>query len=164
MPQGGTIVVGEWQRATQLNPYLSNALRDSEANRIFQRSLATVNDQGEFVPDCWPSSRPPRTVAWSSTRTARASRSTCSCSTAWPGRTATPLTLHDYKWNYDWAAMIGASGEVGCPYCAQLVPLKDPSITGAEGFDPSNQRVDSFEVSEDGLTASIHFARTSPAG
>ena len=51
VPQGGTIVVGEWQRATQLNPFLSNALRDVEGSRPAQRTLAAVNDQGEFVPE-----------------------------------------------------------------------------------------------------------------
>jgi peptide/nickel transport system substrate-binding protein len=157
VPQGGTIVVGEWQRATQLNPYLSNALRDSEAARIFQRSLATVNDQGEFVPGLLAEF--PTTENGGLVLDEDGSGFTLNLvmqdGLAWSD--GTPLTLHDYKWNYEWAAATGASGEVACPYCAQLVPLKDPSITDAAGWDPSNQRVDSFEVSEDGLTAAIHF-------
>jgi peptide/nickel transport system substrate-binding protein len=157
VPQGGTIVVGEWQRATQLNPYLTNALRDAEANRIFQRSLATVNDQGEFVPELLAEF--PTTENGGLVLDEDGAGFTLNLvmqpGLAWSD--GTPLTLHDYKWNYDWAAMVGASGEVGCPYCAQLVPLKDPSITDASGWEPANQRVDSFEVSEDGLTASIHF-------
>jgi ABC-type transport system substrate-binding protein len=157
VPQGGTIVVGEWQRATQLNPYLSNALRDSEAQRIFQRSLATVNDQGEFVPGLLAEF--PTTENGGLVLDEDGEGFTLNLvmqdGLAWSD--GTPLTLNDYKWNYDWAAEVAASGEVACPYCAQLVPLKDPSLTGAEGFDPSNQRIDTFEISEDGLTAAIHF-------
>ena len=43
VPQGGTIVVGEWQAATQLNPFLTNALTDPRASRPVTRGLA--NDQ-----------------------------------------------------------------------------------------------------------------------
>ena len=51
VPQGGTIIVGEWQTAEQLNPMLTNALKDFEAIRPAQRPLAGVNDAGEFVPE-----------------------------------------------------------------------------------------------------------------
>ena len=51
VPQGGTLIVGEWQRAEQLNPYLTTALTDFEAIRPAQRPLAGVNDAGEFVPE-----------------------------------------------------------------------------------------------------------------
>ena len=41
------IVVGEWQAANQLNPFLTNSLKDQEPSwRIAQRTLATVNDAG----------------------------------------------------------------------------------------------------------------------
>ena len=112
VPQGGTIVVGEWQRATQLNPYLSNALRDSEAARIFQRSLATVNDQGEFVPGLLAEF--PTTENGGLVLDEDGAGFTLNLimqdGLAWSD--GTPLTLHDYKWNYEWAAATGASGEV----------------------------------------------------
>jgi peptide/nickel transport system substrate-binding protein len=157
VPQGGTIVVGEWQRATQLNPYLSNALRDVEGARPAMRTLGAVNDEGEFVPELlaeFPTLDNGGVVP-DEDGAGFTLNLVLQDGLGWSD--GTPLTLHDYKWDYDWASMVGASGEVACPYCAQLVPLKDPSITGAEGWDPSNQRVDSFEVSEDGLTAAIHF-------
>ena len=158
VPQGGTIVVGEWQRATQLNPFLSNALRDVEATRPAQRTLGGVNDQGEFVPELL-AEFPSLTnggLELDEDGAGFTLNLTLQDGLAWSN--GDPLTLHDYKWTYDWAAMIGASGQIGCPYCPQLVPLTDPAIEGAAGWDPSNQRVDSFEVSEDGLSAAIHFS------
>ncbi|MFV2063104.1 MAG: peptide ABC transporter substrate-binding protein [Chloroflexota bacterium] len=157
VPQGGTIVVGEWQRATQLNPYLSNALKDVEGVRPAMRPLAAVNDEGEFVPELLAEFPTVENggIVLDEDGDGFTLNLVMQDGLAWSD--GTPLTLNDYKWNYDWATGIGASGQVACPYCAQLVPLKDPSITGAEGWDPSNQRIDSFEVSEDGLTAAIHF-------
>src|SRR5688572_26571507 len=51
VPQGGTIVVGEWQAATQLNTFMSNALRDQEAAWIISRPLVIVDDQGNYIPE-----------------------------------------------------------------------------------------------------------------
>jgi peptide/nickel transport system substrate-binding protein len=156
-PRGGTIVVGEWQRATQLNGYLTNALRDFEAIRPVLRPLAGVDDDGQFVPELlaeFPTVenggmvldedgdgftlhlRLQEGLAWSD---------------------GTPLTLHDFKWNYDWAVATDSAG-VGCAYCTQMAPLIDPSLTGEERWAPENQYVESIEVSDDGLTAEVRFA------
>ena len=51
VPQGGTVVVGEWQAATQLNTFMSNALRDQEAAWIISRPLVIVDDQGNLMVD-----------------------------------------------------------------------------------------------------------------
>ena len=157
-PQGGTIVVGEWQAAEQLNGFLTNALKDFEAIRPATRPLAGVNDQGEFVPELlaeFPSAENGGIVP-DEDGEGFTMNLVLQEGLAWSD--GTPFTLHDYKWNYDWAVSTGASGQVGCPYCSQLAPLRDPTLTGEALWAPENQRVDSFEVSEDGLTAAIHFA------
>jgi peptide/nickel transport system substrate-binding protein len=158
VPQGGTIVVGEWQRATQLNGYLTNALRDFEAIRPVTRPLAGVNDEGEFIPELlaeFPSvdngGIVPDEGGDGFTMNLRLQEGL-----AWSD--GTPHTLQDYKWNYDWAVATGLAG-VACPYCAQLAPQVDPSLTGEALWAPENLRVDSFEVSEDGLEAAIHFSQ-----
>ena len=144
VPQGGTIVVGEWQRATQLTPVLSNALRDTEGARPAMRTLAAVNDQGEFVPELlaeWPT-LDNGGIVLDEDGEGFTLNLKLQDGLAWSN--GDPLTLNDYKFTYDWARDVAASGQVGCPYCPQLVPQIDASLTGEEGFAPENQIVDSF--------------------
>jgi peptide/nickel transport system substrate-binding protein len=160
VPQGGTIIFGEWQRASQLNPYLTNAFKDFRAIRPAQRPLAGVDDDGDFIPELleeFPSTDNGGLV-FDEEGEGFTLNLKLQPDLAWSD--GEPLTLDDYKWNYDWAAMVGASGQVGCPYCTQLVPLIDSSLPNEERWGDANRRVDSFEVSEDGLSAAIHF--TSP--
>ena len=48
---GGTIIMGEWQAAYQLNPYYTNAEADLEAIMPMMRSFATVSSDGKYIPD-----------------------------------------------------------------------------------------------------------------
>ena len=158
IPQGGTIVVGEWQRAEQLNPFLTNALKDFEAIRPAQRPLAGVNDAGEFVPELlaeFPSMDNGGIVP---DEDGDGFTMNLKLQEGLMWSDGMPLTLHDYKANYDWAVATGQAG-VACPYCSQLVPLINPDVNlpPEERWAPENQRVDAFDVSEDGLSAEIHF-------
>ncbi|CAN5720194.1 peptide ABC transporter substrate-binding protein [soil metagenome] len=158
VPQGGTIVVGEWQTATQLNGFLTNALKDFRAIRPMTRPLAGVNDEGEFIPELlveFPSVDNGGLVLDENGEGFTLNLK-LQDGLAWSD--GTPHTLHDYKWNYDWAISTGLAG-VGCPYCSQLVPLVDAKLTGEALWAPENQRVDGFEVSQDGLEAAIHFGQ-----
>ncbi|MET0771747.1 MAG: hypothetical protein ABWZ82_01575, partial [Candidatus Limnocylindrales bacterium] len=48
---GGTIVMGEWQAASQLHPLFTNAFGDTEALTPSWRGLYTINNEGEWVAD-----------------------------------------------------------------------------------------------------------------
>ena len=110
VPQGGTLVVGEWQRATQLNPFLSNVKRDGQGVRPAMRPLAGVNDDGEFVPELLAEFPDLENggIVLDEDGSGFTLKLRLQPSLAWSD--GDPLTLHDYKWTYDWAAEVGASG------------------------------------------------------
>ena len=159
VPQGGTLIVGEWQVAEQLNPLLTNALKDFEAIRPAQRPLAGVNDAGEFVPELLTEFPSVENGGIVPDEDGAGFTMNLKLQDGLKWSDGEPLTLEDYKQNYDWAVATGMAG-VACPYCSQLVPLidSDPALSPELRWAPENQRVDSFTVSEDGLSAEIHFA------
>jgi peptide/nickel transport system substrate-binding protein len=156
-PQGGTIVVGEWQAATQLNPFLTNALRDTEGYAPISRGLANINNDGEYVPELlaeFPTVENGGLVV-DEDGDGFTLNLVLQDGLAWSD--GTPFTLHDFKANYDWAVKVGAEGSVGCAYCASFVPLMDESIEGEARWAPENQFVEAINVAEDGLTAEVIF-------
>jgi peptide/nickel transport system substrate-binding protein len=158
-PQSGTIIVGEWQVAEQLNPLLTNALKDFEAIRPAQRPLAGVDDAGEFVPELLTEFPSVENGGIVPDEDGAGFTMNLKLKEGLKWSDGEPLTLEDYKQDYDWAVATGIAG-VACPYCSQLVPLidSDPTLPAEQRWAPENQRVDSFTVSEDGLSAEIHFA------
>jgi hypothetical protein len=48
---GGTLVLGEWQGASQLNPFFSNAFADTEAYTVSWRAPLTIDNDGNWVGD-----------------------------------------------------------------------------------------------------------------
>ena len=156
-PQGGTIVVGEWQAATQLNPYLTNALRDVEGYAPISRGLANINNDGEYVPELlaeFPSIENGGLVV-DEDGDGFTLNFVLQEGLAWSD--GTPFTLHDFKANYDWAIKVGTEGSVGCVYCSVFAPLIDPAIEGEARWAPENQFIESITVAEDGLTAEVVF-------
>ena len=156
-PQGGTIVVGEWQGATQLNPFLTNALKDTEGYAPVSRGLANVNNDGDFVPELlaeFPSLENGGLVV-DEDGDGFTINLTLQDGLAWSD--GTPFTLHDFKANYDWAVKVGTEGSVGCVYCSTFAPLIDPSLEGEARWAPENQFVESITVADDGLTAEVVF-------
>ena len=157
--KAGRIIVGEWQAAEQLNPFLTNALKDFEAIRPAQRPLAGVNDAGEFVPELlteFPSLENGGIV---------------------PDEDGAGFTMNLKL--QDGLEVVGRRaadarglqaglrlggghrhGRRGVPVLlAARPPHRLRSLAPPEErWAPENQRVDSFTVSEDGLSAEIHFA------
>ncbi len=171
---GGTIIFGEWQAAAQLNPYLTTAVADFEAIYPMSRGLATVNDDGVYVPDLatsMPSAENGGVVA-----DADGDGFTLTF-TLKPGllwSDGAPLTMNDFVANYDWAVKILQSG-TGCANCSTFVPIIDATLGDpAPATDPAasprltdfvtkygkdNQYIDSIEVSDDGLTATVTWKK-----
>jgi peptide/nickel transport system substrate-binding protein len=157
-PQGGTVVVGEWQAATQLNPYLTNALRDFEAMYPVSRGLATIDGDGQFIPEFiteYPSAENGGVVL-DDDGDGFTINVTLMEGLTWSD--GEPITMEDWQQNYDWAVATGAAG-VGCPYCNQIAPIIDQSIEGEARWAPENLYIDDVTISEDGLSASIHFSQ-----
>ncbi|MEA2027306.1 MAG: hypothetical protein U9O18_11490, partial [Chloroflexota bacterium] len=157
-PTGGTAVAGEWQAATQLNPYIPNAVKDYEAIAPILRALVTVNSDGQWEPEFLTSL--PSLEAGTLVEDEDGDGFTVTLEMmpdlVWSD--GEPFTLHDLEWNLDWALKTAQAG-VGCATCTVFNPLMDTSLEGDAYWAPENQYIESIEVSEDGLTADMKFAK-----
>jgi peptide/nickel transport system substrate-binding protein len=143
---GGTIVMAEWQPASNLNPFFTTAFTSFEALGPALHGLYVINNDGAWVADLGtevpsvdngdlviPADAPKDcTTPISAKKNAGAPTGTCFTLTLKlkPGlkwSDGTPLTLNDLKATYDWAATVGQAG-VGCSGCATEVPLLDPAL------------------------------------
>jgi peptide/nickel transport system substrate-binding protein len=134
-PSGGSIVIGDWQAANQLNYYYSTALANVYVYAATERSLFTVTADGHWKPDL--ASKMPKF----SDNSIRADSSGTGFSVDLelkPGllwSDGQPLTLEDLKYTFDW------------------ILDKDQVGINTAGYD----QIDKFDVSTDGLKATVHF-------
>jgi peptide/nickel transport system substrate-binding protein len=159
VPQGGTIVVGEWQQATQLNTFMSNALRDQEAAWIISRPLVTIDNDGRYIPEFLTEVPTVENglVVLDEDGDGFTVKLNMKEGLKWSD--GTPFTLHDFKALYDWALGVNIDGSAGCVYCLSFVPIIDPSLEGEARYAPENQYVESITVSDDGLSGEIRFRK-----
>ena len=103
VPQGGTIVVGEWQTGNQLNTFISNSLKDQEPSWIISRPLVTVNEAGNYVPEFLTEvpSIDNGGLVLDEDGDGFTVNITMKDGLMWSD--GTPFTLHDFKALYDWA-------------------------------------------------------------
>jgi peptide/nickel transport system substrate-binding protein len=131
---GGKVVLGEWQAATQLDPWFSNAFVNSEVFAATMRTLLRVSADGHWQPDL---AAGPITYRDSVTKDASGTgfsvHVTLKPDLKWSD--GEPLTLEDYKYTWQW---VNDKAQVG------LTPL---------GFE----LIDRIDVAPDGLSAEIHF-------
>ena len=155
-PTGGIAVAGEWQTATQLNGYIPNAVKDFEAIAPITRQLVNVNSDGQWVPELLvelPSLENGGVVL---DEDGDGFTVNLKLMEGLQWSDGTPLTLHDYAWNLEWALMADQAG-VGCTNCTLANPLIDPTVEGDARYAPENRYIESIEVSEDGLTAALKY-------
>jgi peptide/nickel transport system substrate-binding protein len=159
VPQGGTIVVGEWQAATQLNTFMSNALRDQEAAWIISRPLVIVDDQGNYIPEFLTELPTVENGGLVEDEDGEGYTMHITMKDGQMWSDGTPFTLHDFKALYEWSLEINRDGTVACVYCLSFVPIidADPALPLEERYAPENLFVESITVSEDGLTADVKF-------
>jgi len=153
-PTGGTAVAGEWQAATQLNGMLSNAVRDFEAIAPITRQLINVDENGQWVPELLtelPSAENGGVVL---DEDGDGFTLNLKMKDGLKWSDGTPHTLHDYAWMLDWAIGAQENG-VGCTNCAEANPLIDTGLEGDALYAPENRMIESVEVSEDGLEATM---------
>ena len=153
--QGGTIVFGDWQAASQLNPYMTNTVTNFQATSPVWLNPLDINNQGQYVPELLsevPSVDNGGLVINDEGFTLNLKFKP---DLKWSDGVA--HTLDDHKWTYGWAVDMLKSG-IGCGRCAALVPLVDSSIEDIDTlYAPDNQVISSYEVSEDGLSATVEF-------
>ena len=131
---GGKVVIGEWQAATQLDPWYSNAFVNSEVFASTMRTLLRVSADGHWQPDL---AADPITYGTSVAKDGSGSGFTVHVTLKpdlkWSD--GQPLTLDDFKYTWQW---VNDPAQVG------LTPL---------GFE----EIDRIDVAPGGLSADIHF-------
>jgi|GEM_PF-2577977 len=157
-PTGGTAVAGEWQAATQLNPYIPNAVKDFEAIAPILRPLVTVDSDGQWAPEFLTELPSLDNGGVILDEDGDGFTVNISMMEGLQWSDGEPFTLRDLAWNLDWAIATAQAG-VGCAVCTVFNPIIDTSLEGDAYWAPENRYVESIDVSEDGLTAAIHFAQ-----
>lgn len=163
---GGTLVMGEWQAASQLNPFFSNAFANTEAYTPVLRTPYTINNAGEWVGDLGTEIPTIANGALVPDEDGDGFTVTVSLKPGLLWSDGETLDMNDFKYTYQYAVDTAKAG-LGCIGCGVFVPLIDPSLGQEDPENPDleatyaadNQYVQAIEVSEDGLSADITFAK-----
>jgi len=167
---GGTLVFGEWQAASTLQPFFTTAFAETTALAPALHGLYVINNDGEWATDLGvevpsidngdlviPTDAPAdctKSAVGAEGQSVKAGAPTGTCFSVTlklkPGllwSDGTPLTLNDLKATYDWATMVGKSG-VGCAGCGVYVPLLNPALCATEACkkDPAKANEKDLEA------------------
>jgi peptide/nickel transport system substrate-binding protein len=154
---GGTIVMGEWQAASQLHPLFTNAFADTEALTPSWRGLYTINNDGDWVPDLAASDIPSienGNLIPDADGDGFQVKVDIKPGLKWSD--GQPITLNDVAYMWTLANEVAKAG-VGCTVCVQYDPLIDGTLTGDALLADDNRLIESWDVAEDGLTATVTF-------
>lgn len=154
---GGTIVMGEWQAASQLHPLFTNAFADTEARVPAWRGLYVINNDGEWVPDLAAEEVP--SLANGNLLPDEDGDGFSVKVSIKPGlkwSDGETLDLNDTAYMWQLANEIAKAG-VGCTVCVNYDPLIDGSLTGDALLADDNRLIEGWEVAEDGLSAIVKF-------
>jgi len=136
---GGTLVLGEWQPPSQLNPFYSTAFAAIEAIQPALRGLITISSDGKYLPDLAESVP---TLDNGGVKIAPDGKSFTVTAKLKPNllwSDGKPLTMNDLAYTWKWAT---DKDQSGCALCAIGYP-----------------QISAIDVSSDGLTATIHFSQ-----
>jgi len=154
---GGTIVYGDWQAASQLNPYMTNTVTNFQATTPVWPAPLDIDTDGNYVPDLLAEIPSLENGGLVLDEDGDGFTLNLKLKPDMKWSDGMPLTLNDHKWTNEWAVEMLKSG-VGCGRCAAFVPLVDSSIEDLEVlYAPENQVIESYTVSEDGLSAEVVF-------
>ncbi len=148
---GGTVVIADWQIPDQLNPYYISAMTNSQVSASAFDQLWDVSSEGKYIAE---QATTIPTIANGGIRID--AEPTAECENVRPGfedipgfemdvdmrpgllwSDGEPITLNDYKYTFEW--------------------VLDPDNTGLWPSTDGYDLVDRFDVSEDGLSATVHF-------
>jgi peptide/nickel transport system substrate-binding protein len=154
---GGTIVMGEWQAASQLHPLFTNAFADTEALTPSWRGLYTINNDGEWTPDLAGAEVPSvenGALVPDEDGDGFQVKLAIKPGLAWSDGDA--LDLNDVAYMWGLANEVAKAG-VGCTVCTLYDPLIDTTLEGDALLADENRLIESWDVAEDGLTATVTF-------
>lgn len=157
---GGTVVIADWQAADQLSPYHQNAFANSQVLASTMKGLYNVSNDGKWVPDLGvtvPTIADGTVILDEAVGEAECPQIEHVDYSLYPeeltpGFTVEidikpdlmwsdgePLDLNDLLYTMEWI----------------LDPDQTGLVSGTTGWDI----IDTFEVADDGLSASVHFCR-----
>lgn len=144
---GGTLIMGEWQPAIQLNPFYTTAFGDFEAIQPAMRGFLTISSDGKYVPDLAASVPTAANggLVIDANNAGMTVKVTLKPNLKWSD--GQPLTGEDFKYTVGWAQ---DPAQKGCTACAIGFMTTD-----ANGKNVN--LIDNVAVSSDGLTVSMHF-------
>ena len=128
-PSGGTIVLGDWQAASQLNTFFTTAFTNVQAYTPAFRALYTVNNQGEWAGDLGTDIPSIENGMLVPDEDGDGFTVTLQLKTRAAMSDGTPLTMNDWKFTYEQAITWGKSG-VGCSACGADAPPDRPDPGG----------------------------------
>ncbi len=146
---GGTLVMGEWQPATQLNPFFTTAFADFEAIQPALRGFLTISSDGKYVPDlaaAVPTAANGGLVVDADGK-GMTVKVTLKPNLKWSD--GQPLTGNDFAYTVKWAQ---DPAQKGCTSCGV-------GFTTTDANGKTINLIDKVDVSSDGLTVSMHFAQ-----
>jgi peptide/nickel transport system substrate-binding protein len=148
---GGSVVIADWQIPDQLNPYYISAMTNSQVSASAFDQLWDVSSEGKYIAE---QATTIPTIANGGIRID--AEPTAECANVRPGfedipgfemdvdmrpgllwSDGEPITLNDYKYTFDW--------------------ILDPDNTGLWPSTDGYDLVDRFDVSDDGLSGTLHF-------
>ena len=144
---GGTLVMGEWQPASQLNPFFTTAFTDFEALGPVLRGFTTIASDGKYVPDL-AASIPTLTnggVTIDADGKGMTVKITMKPNLKWSD--GVTLDGNDFAYTVQWAQ---DPAQTGCSACGVGYNYVD-----ANG--KTQKQIDKVTVSSDGLTVTFHF-------
>ena len=134
---GGTLVIGAWHTAAQLNPYYTSAVADIEASRPVLRGCASVASDGKYVSDLCSSL--PSQANGGITIDGGTFTLTLHLKPGLLWSDGQPLTMNDLRYTWQWA---NDPDQSACSSC---------------GAGTAWPLIGAVDVSPDGLSAAIHF-------
>ena len=146
---GGTLVMGEWEPASQLNPFLTTAFTNFEALGPVMRGFLTQSSDGKYIPDL-AASVPTLTnggVTVDADGKGMSIKVTLKPNLKWSdGKT---LDGNDFAYTVKWAQDPAQKGCSGCGV----------GWTYVDANGKTQPQIDKVDVSSDGLTVTMHFVQ-----
>ncbi|MGD0862691.1 MAG: peptide ABC transporter substrate-binding protein [Candidatus Limnocylindrales bacterium] len=146
---GGTLIMGEWQPALQLNPFFTTSFTDFEAIQPAMRGFLTISSDGKYIPDLAATVPTPENggLVIDSDGKGMTVNVTLKPNLKWSD--GVPLTGEDFAYTVKWAQ---DPTQEGCTSCGI-------GFTYVNAQGKTEPLIDKVTVSPDGLSISMHFVQ-----
>ncbi len=145
---GGTLIMGEWQPAVQLNPFYTTSFTDFEAIQPAMRGFLTIDSNGNYIPDLAAAVPSETNGGLVIDADGKGMTVTVTLKPNLKWSDGVPLTGADFAYTVKWAQ---DPTQQGCTACGVGFTTVDPTTGNTINL------IDKVTVSSDGLTVSMHF-------